>query len=44
MAMMLGEELSMRAYVHMTDCIRTGGDGVTMAYGKPIFDLSRRAA
>ena len=38
-AMMLGDEWSMRAYVHMTDCIRTGGDGVTMAYGKPIFDL-----
>ena len=29
----------MRAYVHMADCLRTGGDGVTMAYGKPIFDL-----
>jgi hypothetical protein len=29
----------MRAYVHMADCIRTGGDGITMAYGKPIFDL-----
>ena len=39
MAMMLGDEVSTRAYVHMTDCIRTGGDGVTMAYGKPIFDL-----
>ena len=38
-AMMLGDEWSMRAYVHMTDCIRTGGDGITMAYGKPIFDL-----
>jgi O-methyltransferase domain len=39
MAMMLGDEPSMRAYVHMADCIRTGGDGITMAYGKPIFDL-----
>ena len=38
-AMMLGDEWSMRAYVHMTDCIRTGGDGVSMAHGKPIFDL-----
>ena len=39
MAMMLGDEPSMRAYVHMVDCIRTGQDGITMAYGKPIFDL-----
>jgi len=39
MAMMLGDEPSMRAYVHMADCIRTGQDGITMAYGKPIFDL-----
>jgi hypothetical protein len=39
MAMMLGDEWSIRAYAHMTDCIRTGGDGVTIAYGKPIFEL-----
>ena len=39
MAMMIGDEPSMRAYVHMADCIRTGQDGITMAYGKPIFDL-----
>ncbi len=39
MAMMLGDEWSIRAYAHMTDCIRTGGDGITMAYGKPIFEL-----
>ena len=38
-AMMLGDEWSMRAYTHMTDCIRTGGDGITMAYGKQIFEL-----
>jgi O-methyltransferase domain len=39
MAMMLGDEPSMRAYVHMADCIRTGQDAITLAYGKPIFDL-----
>lgn len=39
MAMMLGDEWSLRAYAHMTDCLRTGGDGITMAYGKPIFEL-----
>jgi hypothetical protein len=39
MAMMLGDEWSMNAYTRMADCIRTGVDGVTMAYGKPIFDL-----
>jgi hypothetical protein len=39
MAMMLGDEWSMHAYTRMADCIRTGVDGVTMAYGKPIFDL-----
>jgi hypothetical protein len=39
MAMMLGDEWSMTAYTRMADCIRTGIDGVTMAYGKPIFDL-----
>ena len=39
MAMMLGDEWSMNAYTRMADCIRTGIDGVTMAYGKPIFDL-----
>ena len=39
MAIMLGDEWSMNAYTRMADCIRTGIDGVTMAYGKPIFDL-----
>jgi O-methyltransferase domain len=39
MAMMLGDEWSMHAYTRMTDCIRTGQDGISMAYGKPIFDL-----
>lgn len=38
-AMMLGDEWTLRAYEHMADCIRTGGDGVTKAYGKHVFDL-----
>ncbi len=38
MAMMLGDEWSIKAYAHMADCIRTGGDGITMAYGKQVFE------
>ena len=38
MAMMLGDEWSIKAYAHMADCVRTGGDGITMAYGKQIFE------
>ena len=38
-AMMLGDEWTLRAYEHMADCIRTGGDGVTRAYGKHVFEL-----
>ncbi len=37
MAMMFGEEFSTRAYAHFTDCLRTGGDGVTAAYGKDLW-------
>jgi hypothetical protein len=39
MAMMFGEEFSTRAYAHFTDCLRTGGDGVTEAYGKDIWQV-----
>ena len=39
MAMMFGEELSTRAYAHFTDCLRTGGDGVSEAYGKDIWQV-----
>jgi hypothetical protein len=39
MAMMFGEEFSTRAYGHFTDCLRTGGDGVTEAYGKDIWQV-----
>jgi O-methyltransferase domain len=35
--MMFGEEFSTRAYEHIADCLRTGGDGVTEAYGKDIW-------
>jgi hypothetical protein len=38
MAMMLGDEWSIKAYAHMADCIKTGGDGMTMAYGKQVFE------
>ncbi len=38
-AMMLGDEWTLRAYEHMVDCIRTGGDGITKAFGKHVFDL-----
>ncbi|MGH6734642.1 MAG: methyltransferase [Methyloceanibacter sp.] len=38
-AMMLGDEWTLRAYEHMADCIRTGEDGVTKAFGKHVFDL-----
>jgi hypothetical protein len=39
MAMMFGEEFSTRAYAHFADCLRTGGDGVTEAYGKDIWQV-----
>jgi hypothetical protein len=39
LAMMFGEEFSTRAYAHFTDCLRTGGDGVTEAYGKDIWQV-----
>ncbi|HLO22676.1 MAG TPA: methyltransferase [Methyloceanibacter sp.] len=39
MAMMFGEEFSTRAYAHITDCLRTGGDGVSEAYGKDIWQV-----
>ena len=38
-AIMLGDEWTLRAYEHMVECIRTGEDGVTKAYGKNVFDL-----
>jgi hypothetical protein len=38
-AMMFGEEFSTRAYEHIASCLRTGTDGVSEAYGKPIWDV-----
>jgi hypothetical protein len=39
MAMMFGEEFSTRAYEHIAQSLRTGGDGVTEAYGKQIWEV-----
>lgn len=38
-AMMFGDEWTTRAYERFTDCLRTGQNGVTMAYGKHVFEL-----
>jgi O-methyltransferase domain len=39
LAMFFGDEWSTRAYQYIVDCIRTGCDGVTRAYGKHAFEL-----
>jgi hypothetical protein len=39
MAMMFGEEFSTRAYEHIASCLRSGGDGVSEAYGKQIWEV-----
>lgn len=39
MAMLFGDEWTTRAYEHFVDCMRTGSDGVTKAYGKHAFDF-----
>jgi O-methyltransferase domain len=38
-AMLRGDEWTTRAYEHFVDCVRTGGDGVTKAYGKNMFQV-----
>jgi O-methyltransferase domain len=38
-AMFFGDEWSTRAYQYIVDCVRTGCDGVTRAYGKHAFEL-----
>ncbi len=38
-AIMFGDEFSTRAYEHISACLRTGTDGVTEAYGKPIWEV-----
>jgi hypothetical protein len=39
MATMFGDQWSVRAFGHISDCVRTGGDGITAAFGKQAFDL-----
>ena len=38
-AMMFGDEWTTRAYEHFTNCLRTGQDGVSKAYGQHVFDV-----
>jgi hypothetical protein len=38
-AMLRGEEWTTRAYEHFANCVRTGEDGVTKAYGRNMFEL-----
>lgn len=38
-AMMFGDPWTTRAYEHFTDCLRTGEDGVSKAYGQHVFDV-----
>jgi hypothetical protein len=38
-AMMFGDEWTTRAYEHFVECLRTGQDGVSQAYGKHVFDV-----
>ena len=38
-AMMFGDQWTTRAYEHFADCLRTGQDGVSQAFGKHVFDL-----
>ena len=39
MAMMFGEEFAARGYEHIAQCLRTGTDGVSEAYGKQIWEV-----
>ena len=41
MAIMNTDQWTVEGYRHMDHCIRTGGDGVTAAFGKHAFDLFR---
>ena len=41
MAIMNTDHWTVEAYRHMDHCIRTGGDGVTAAFGKHTFELFR---
>lgn len=39
MAIMLSDPWVLRSYAHLDQCLRTGTDGVTLEFGKHIFDL-----
>jgi hypothetical protein len=39
MAIMFSDPWQLRSYAQMDECIRTGADGVTLAFGKHVFDL-----
>jgi hypothetical protein len=39
LAMMFGEEFSTRSWEHITECLRTGTDGVSEAFGKHIWEV-----
>lgn len=39
MAIMIGDPWAVNAYHHLHESIRTGTDGVTLQYGKHVFDL-----
>jgi O-methyltransferase domain len=39
MAMLFGDDWTTRAYEHFADCVCTGADGATKAYGKHAFKL-----
>ena len=38
-AMLFGDEWTTRAYEHFTNCLRTGQNGVSKAYGQHLFDV-----
>ena len=38
-AMRVGDPWTTRAYEHFADCLRTGQDGVSKAYGQHVFDV-----
>jgi hypothetical protein len=39
MAIMFSDPWQLRSYAQMDECIRTGADGVTLEFGKHVFDL-----
>jgi hypothetical protein len=39
LAIMIGDEFHIRAHEKLLHCVRTGGDAITAAYGKNVFEL-----